>query len=87
MIYWKSNFIKSKEQIKHGLNVAVNLYIQKHIKLIYFITFICGSSFSAVSLCNSYLFQLDTFSMGLSRKQMAIFRNKRIFSVVLLEVE
>ena len=81
-------------EIKHwrdNQNETVNsqacIWIKSRIKIIYIITFICGSSFSTISLCNSYLFQLNIFSMGLSKKQLAIFKNKRIFSVVLLEVK
>ena len=61
-------------------------WVRGRIKLIYIISFICGSSFSAVALLNSYLFKLELFSMGLSRKQRFVFENKRIFSIVFLEV-
>ena len=47
---------------------------------------ISGSSFTAVELCNSGLFSIRLFSMGLNKRQLALFRNKRVFTVVLLEV-
>ena len=70
----------------HDTTTRVRTWIKSRIKLVYFLSFICGSSFSTITLCNSCLYQLNVFSMGLSKKQMAIFQNKRIFSIVCLEV-
>ena len=60
-------------------------WIRSNVKLLFFVSVVCGSSFSAIALCNSYLLQLGFFSMGLSRYHRAIFQNKRFFSIVLLE--
>ena len=79
------NMDESKYKYKRHSNNEVCVWINSKIKLIYLLTFICGSSFSMIALCNCYLFQLSVFSMGLSRRQKAVFRNKRIFSVVLME--
>ena len=68
-------------------NTEVKLWIKSKVKTLYFISIISGSSFSAIALVNSNLFQLSIFTMGLSRYHKSIFRNKRFFSVVLLEVE
>ena len=46
---------------------------------------VTGSAFSAIALCNSYLFQLPIFCMGLPYYHQLKFQNKRFFSVVLLE--
>eukprot|EP01083_Nonionella_stella_P282047 959928_1 len=44
-----------------------------------------GSSFSAVALLNSYLFQMELFDMGLTDKELKRFNTRRIWSVVVLE--
>ena len=62
------------------------LWILSYARMLYAVAIISGSSFSAVTLLNSNLFQLNVFSMGLARFHQKIFRNKRFFSVVLLEV-
>lgn len=72
---------------KYNSMNQVKIWIKSRIKIIYVLSFICGSSFSTIALCNSNLFKLDIFSMGLSKKQIAIFQNKRIFSIVFLEVK
>ena len=65
----------------------VPLWIKSKIKFVYLLAIFCGSSFSAIALVNSYLFQLNTFSMGLSQFHKSIFQNKRFFSIVLFEVK
>ena len=62
-------------------------WIRSRVKLLYLISIVCGSSFSAVQLCNSYLFKLSVFSMGLSRYHKNLFQTKRFSSIVLLEVK
>ena len=62
-------------------------WIKSYVRLLYFFAIICGSSFSAVALCNSYLFRFKMFSMGLSRYHKSIWKNKRFFSIVLFEVK
>ena len=79
--------IKIWDSQKQAEMYVVSNWIKDRILSLYGLIFICGSSFSVVALANSYLFQLEMFSMGLSKKQRAMFRNKRIFSVVLLEVK
>ena len=74
-----SNGNLSTKQVSH--------WIESRIKFVYVLSFISGSTFSSISLLNSYLFELEMFSMGLSKHQKASFQNKRIFSVVLLEVK
>lgn len=63
----------------------VGPWIKKRVKFLYTLSFICGSSFSAIELCNSHLFELAIFSAGLPNRMVWIFKNKRFFSVVLLE--
>ena len=65
----------------------VSRWIESRIKFVYVLSFITRSTFSSIALLNSYLFQLEIFGMGLSKRQKASFQNKQIFSVVLLEVK
>ena len=60
---------------------------RKNTIMLHFVAVIIGSSFSAVSLLNSNLFQWPVFGMVLSKFHRQMFRNKRFFSVVLLEVQ
>ena len=62
------------------------VWILSYMRLLFVVSIISGSSFSAVALFNSNLFQLRIFGMGLSRYHQKMFANKRFFSVVLLEV-
>ena len=68
-------------------STSVSQWINTNLKFLYFIAIICGSSFSAIALCNSYLFQMPIFGMGLSYYHRNIFQNKRFWSIVLLEVK
>eukprot|EP01083_Nonionella_stella_P261123 889472_1 len=72
---------------KHWLNSTdhVRQWLSRRSNLLYFTSIITGSSFTAVSLCNSYMFQLDVFDMGLTRNDILAFMYKRVYSVVLLE--
>ena len=72
---------------KHAHSQTAYNWVKTRIKLIYLTTFVSGSCFSTMALCNSCLFQLDIFCMGLSSKQKALFQSKRVISVVLLEVK
>ena len=65
----------------------VSGWIRSKVKFLYFISIACGSSFSAVQLCNSYLFKMNIFSMGLSRYHKNRFQTQRFSSIVLLEVK
>ena len=65
----------------------VQPYVTTHLKSLYGLCLLFGSSFTAIEICNSNTFQLKMFNMGLNRRQKAVFKNQRIFSTVLLEVE
>eukprot|EP01083_Nonionella_stella_P114118 337062_1 len=73
----RKHWIKSSDQVRTWLASRANV--------LYFASIITGSSFAAVSLCNSYLFQLGVFDMGLTRNEIHAFMYKRVYSVVLLE--
>ena len=49
------------------------------------LSFISGSSFGAVELCNSNLFNIEFFSMGLSQTELREFGLKKLFTVVVAE--
>ena len=64
---------------------SVQAWMNSYLRVLHFMTIICGSSFAAVDICNSNIFHLSLFNMGLNKRQRAIFKNQRILSVVLLE--
>ena len=64
---------------------TVQAWIRSYLRFLYMITIICGSAFAAVDICNSNIFHLPMFNMGLNKRQLAIFKNQRILSTVLLE--
>ena len=65
---------------------VVQPWVRLHLRSLYVMSILLGSSFTAVEIANSNLFQQSLFNMGLNRRQKAIFKNQRIFSTVLLEV-
>lgn len=75
---WKNDVILA--------NTDVLIWVQNKVIFLYFVAVICGSSFTAIALCNCYLLQQSTFSMGLSNYHKRKFQNKRFFSIVLFEV-
>ena len=62
-------------------------WLIKYAKLLYITSVFTGSSFTAIDIMNSNIFGLSYFEMGLSNKQIAAFKTRRIYSVVLLEVK
>lgn len=68
------------------INETVGQWLRDYKKWLYLITVLSGSSFNAVKLCNSNLFQFDLFNMNLSKRDQQIFNNERLFVVVLLQV-
>ena len=64
---------------------TVQAWIRSNLRILYMITILCGSAFGAVDICNSNIFHLPLFNMGLNQRQRAIFKNQRILSTVLLE--
>ena len=62
-------------------------WMQMHLQSLYTLSILFGSAFAAIEICNSNLFHLSVFNMKLSRRQKAVFRNKRMFSTVLLRVK
>ena len=67
------------------INSVIILWIEQNIKYLYFVSIIFGSSFTAIELSNCGLFCLNKCNMGLNKHQLAIFANKRLFSVILFE--
>ena len=66
--------------------LTVHAWVQNHLRTLYAFAIFFGSAHSSVVICNSNLYQLDLFNMGLNRRQRAVFKNKRLFSTVLMEV-
>ena len=64
---------------------VVQPWIQRHLRPLYLMTILLGSAFSAVDLANSNIFDLAVCNMSLNTRQKAIFKNQRLFSIVILE--
>ena len=64
---------------------TVQAWTRSYLRILYLITILCGSAFGAVDICNSNIFHLSLFNMGLNKRQKAIFKNQRILSTVLME--
>ena len=64
---------------------TVQAWIRFYLHFLYMLTILFGSAFAAVDVCNSNIFHLQMFNMGLNQRQKAIFKNQRILSTVLME--
>ena len=64
---------------------TVQAWVRSYLRILYVLSFFCGSAFAATNICNSNIFHLSMFNMGLNRRQRAIFKNQRVLSIVLLE--
>ena len=64
----------------------VNSWLSKYAAFLLLLSLITGSSFSAVCLLNSNLFELNLFYMGLTNAQLTAFQTRRIWSSVILGV-
>ena len=60
-------------------------WIKVHASRLLSLCLLSGSAFSAIELCDSHLFQLPIFSFNIPQRQKQVFKNQRIFSIVLLE--
>ena len=71
---------------KHWLNNdRLRAWLSHKTKLLFLVSVISGSSFSAIDLFNSNLFSHPTFDMGLTKHDYIGFKYKRVYSIVLLE--
>ena len=64
----------------------IGAWTTDNVTMLYIISVITGSSFAAVQLCTSNLFNMSQFDMPLSKIQIEKYRTKRVYSIVLLEV-
>ena len=64
---------------------SVQAWMHSYLRILYMMTVFCGSAFAAVDICNSNLFHLSVFNMGLNKRQKATFKNQRVLSTVLME--
>ena len=74
------------EIYKWRMNDDLGQWITENITLLYILSVVTGSSFSAVGLCCSNLFNLNQFQMPLNSMQRNKFQNKKMYSIVLVEV-
>ena len=61
-------------------------WISDNITFLYILSIITGSSFTAIQLCSSNIFNLHLFGMPLNKMEMQHYQTQRLFSTVLLEV-
>ena len=75
-----------RHYIEHWLNDdRIRLWWNRYSKLLYLMSIISGSSFTAIGIMNGSMFGLEMFEMGLSKKQKRRFKTKRLYSVVIFE--
>ncbi len=65
----------------------LRIWLAEHGKVLYILSIICGSSYTAISMVNCGALKLDIFSMGLTKYERLQFNTKRIFGIILFEVE
>ena len=68
-------------------SVQLRNWMRKHSYFVYILSMLSGSAFNAVSLINCEAFHLNVFSMGLTKRSKMRFSSKRLWSVVIFEVE
>ena len=64
---------------------TIQPWIRSYLRLLYMMAILFGSAFAAVDICNSNIFHLQVFNMGLNKRQRAVFKNGRVLSTVLCE--
>ena len=74
---WTKNDVYTK--------LIVQPWLTTNIRFLYLLSIISGSAFSAIELCNSNLFQWPIFYMNLPRMNRQIFKNKRLYSIIIFE--
>eukprot|EP01084_Bolivina_argentea_P122986 217963_1 len=60
-------------------------WLASHSTLLYLLSILTGSAYTAVRVANSGAFQMDMFSMGLNKKQRIQFNTKRVYGIVICE--
>ena len=84
--------IVSIGQLMHQINKhwmkddKLKLWLTENSKILFVASIFCGSSFTAVKLMNSNLFQVYLFSIGLTKEQRNRYMTKSVYSVVIFEV-
>ena len=65
---------------------SIESWLSDNLRSLYFLIALNGgSTFSTIIICNSNYMGLKLFDMSLTKRQQRVFRNKRVFSVVILE--
>eukprot|EP01084_Bolivina_argentea_P109463 195666_1 len=77
------NQIKNK-WMKVGKN-ELRQWLTRYVFVLYFLSIIAGSSFTAIKLCQSNLFGLKIFDIPLTKGEIIEFQTKRVFSIILFE--
>lgn len=61
-------------------------WLDQYANILFFMSFLCGSTFGAIALVNSNLFGMRIFCMGLSTKDLRRFNQKRLVNVCTMHV-
>ena len=69
------------------VGAKLNGWLRRWRKLLLLLSIMTGNAFGPIGLCNSNLFAYSFFRMGLSKPLKILFDAKRIYLVVILEVE
>eukprot|EP01084_Bolivina_argentea_P109212 195184_1 len=64
---------------------SVREWLLTHSKWLYILSILTGSSFSAIEILNSSFLGVYCFEMGLSNKQIILFKTQRVYSIIMLE--
>merc|ERR1712113_570321 len=71
---------------KHPLHAdRYRAWLDQYANVLFFLSFICGSTFGSVELVNSNLFGRRLFCMGLSKLDLRRFNQKRLVNVIVGE--
>eukprot|EP01084_Bolivina_argentea_P157080 273737_1 len=60
-------------------------WLASYIELLYLLSILTGSAYTAVQVVNCGALQMNVFNMGLNKKQRIQFNTKRIFGIVMCE--
>eukprot|EP01084_Bolivina_argentea_P284660 487939_1 len=72
---------------KKWMNASSELkgWIHDNVTILYLLSFLTGSSFTAIELCHSNLFNLIQFDIPLSKREISLFKTLRIYSTIAFE--
>eukprot|EP01084_Bolivina_argentea_P148085 258980_1 len=71
---------------KHWMkNDEIRSWLSNYLYLLFLISILCGSSFAAIKLCRSNLFNLLVFSIPLNKKAALYFQTNKLYSTIFFQ--